>query len=177
MNAFLKRNWIPLLSLVLVLGYVLWQRMPQHMADRELLGKISPDLVLEKSGSKDKLRLHDLHGKKVLLYFFATWCGACKLQAVSIEKISKENKDQNFHLLAISEESSTVLRDYQKEKQLHYPIFRDTQGQAHSHFQIKSYPTVVWIESNGKIKDIGHGLNLLLPYSVRHWLKGSFFAL
>ena len=179
-RAFLKRNWVSLLALSLVFSYILWQRMPQYLIDQKLIEKTSSDFVLENSVNKERLSLYDLRGKKVLLYFFASWCGSCRLQTSSIEKIYEENRKnegEDFYLLAISEESLPVLKRYQKEKQLSYPLFRDLEGRAHDQFQIRSYPSMVWIESDGKVRDIEHGLNLLLAYSVRRWLKGSFFAL
>ena len=187
----LLNNWLLLVSISLVLAFVLWQRLPQYTEDKKIIGinvektfanlnlkritnetskqKKRPPKLITKTGTKIG---KEKNNKKTILYFFATWCTVCNLQKSSMEKIYSEMKKENFELLVISEEKPQVLSAYQKEVKTSYPIFADIDGEAHQLFQIKSYPTIIWLEE-GKVKDIEHGLNLLLGYFVRYWVKGT----
>jgi thiol-disulfide isomerase/thioredoxin len=47
--------------------------------------------------------LQDLHGKVVLVNFWATWCPPCRKEMPDLEKLYEEFKDQGLVILAISD--------------------------------------------------------------------------
>ena len=73
-------------------------------------------------------------GKKVLVDFFASWCGPCKMLSPIIDEIAKENSDIQVYKVNIDEELELTEL-----------------------FNIQSVPTLVVIE-NGKTIDRNSGL-------------------
>ena len=171
-----KENWIFLTSFLILLAFLYGKALDRYSQNSELLSSTPSSFFIEDIQTKNKTSLESLRGKKVLLYFFATWCGACRLQTPLINKIAHKMKDEkSFFLMAISDEDSSILQNYAQEKELNYSLFRDITGKAHDAFQIDSYPTVVLLNPNGTIKDIDYGLSLLLPFSISSWVQNSLW--
>jgi len=70
----------------------------------------------------------DFNGPRVLVDFWAQWCGPCKMMKPRIEKFATENPDIEVIFCNVDEES-----DVAKE------------------FNIRSIPTLIYFE-NGEIK-------------------------
>jgi thiol-disulfide isomerase/thioredoxin len=69
-----------------------------------LKGKPAPAFTLTDLNGK-KVSLADYKGKAVLLNFWATWCGPCKLEIPWIEKLRDQYKDQGFEVLGIESDN------------------------------------------------------------------------
>jgi thiol-disulfide isomerase/thioredoxin len=69
-----------------------------------LQGKPAPRFTLTDLHGK-KVSLADYKGKAVLLNFWATWCGPCKLEIPWIEKLRDQYKDQGFEVLGIESDN------------------------------------------------------------------------
>ncbi len=186
---YLRSNWLSLSFFGFAFFYVIWQRLPQYLSDRQLMSRPVVNFEIKKTSAlmeREQVSQPSLRGKKVLLYFFATWCGSCHFQLSSIQKIQKELYGPEFTVLAISEEKADTLEQYRKKEKISFPLYIDTNSRLHQQFQVRSYPTMVWLETrdgaknqsqNGnqaEIVDIDRGLDLFLPYTVRYWVKNSF---
>jgi thiol-disulfide isomerase/thioredoxin len=69
-----------------------------------LKGKPAPAFTLTDLNGK-KVSLADYKGKAVLLNFWATWCGPCKLEIPWIEKLRDQYKPQGFEVLGIESDN------------------------------------------------------------------------
>ncbi len=69
-----------------------------------LKGKPAPKFTLEDLSGK-KVSLADYKGKAVLLNFWATWCGPCKVEIPWIEKLRDQYKSQGFEVLGIESDN------------------------------------------------------------------------
>ncbi len=69
-----------------------------------LKGKPAPNFTLVDLNGK-KVSLADYKGKAVLLNFWATWCGPCKLEIPWIVKLRDQYKSQGFEVLGIESDN------------------------------------------------------------------------
>jgi len=67
-----------------------------------LLGSPAPEIAL-KDLQGQEVRLSDLHGKIVLLNFWATWCKPCKEEMPAMQASYEKLRDQGFVVLAVNE--------------------------------------------------------------------------
>jgi cytochrome c biogenesis protein CcmG/thiol:disulfide interchange protein DsbE len=61
----------------------------------------APEFALKDADGKT-VRLEDYNGKVVLLDFFATWCGPCKIEIPWFMEWERQHKEQAFTVLADS---------------------------------------------------------------------------
>lgn len=178
---YIRSNFFTLALLLLVLSYVVYQRIPAFLNDRELVGTGAPDFTLPvmaaREGEADgTVTLSDLRGKKVLLNFWGTWCGPCVREVPALIEITEELRGTDFVLLAITEENPSVVRSFAKDKGINYAVVFDNAAAVHRKYRVNLFPTLVWVDEDGNVESVGHGLDLVLTYKIREWVTGSYFA-
>ena len=83
---------------------------------------LAPDFTLyELSGQK--LDLADYRGKVVLLDFWATWCGPCRMEIPGFVQLQNKYRDQGFTVIGISlDDSVEPVKDFYQEFKMNYPV-------------------------------------------------------
>src|SRR5437899_7510078 len=71
-----------------------------------LVGSPAPEIAL-KDLQGQEVKLSDLHGKIVLLNFWATWCKPCKEEMPAMQASYDKLRDQGFVVLAVNELEDT----------------------------------------------------------------------
>ncbi len=112
----------------------------------------APDFTL-KSLSGEEVSLSQHRGKYVLVNFWATWCGPCKMEMASLETLYQRFKSRKFSLLAISNDmfGAKIVKPFVKAHRLSFPILLDQQLQASNKFGVVSLPTTFMIDPEGNI--------------------------
>lgn len=112
----------------------------------------APDFTL-KSLSGEEVSLSNQKGKYVLVNFWATWCGPCKIEMPSLETLYQRFKSKNFSLLSISNDmfGAKIVEPFAKAHNLSFPILLDQQLQASNKFGVVSLPTTFMIDPEGNI--------------------------
>jgi thiol-disulfide isomerase/thioredoxin len=119
-------------------------------------GEMSPNFQLLLDDGRH-LRLQDLRGQPVLLNFWATWCGPCRLEMPEIVRVATTNPD--LVVLAINvQESMEQLQPFAEEFQMTLPVVRDTDGELRNLYEVRGMPTSVFIDREGKIFTIWTGI-------------------
>ncbi|MEQ2525573.1 TlpA disulfide reductase family protein [Bacillaceae bacterium CLA-AA-H227] len=104
----------------------------------------------------EKISSDDLKGKKVLLNFWATWCPPCKEEMPDMQKLYEEYKDEDVAVVGVNVTSTEKNREdvekFVKEYELTFPILMDEIGEVTHQFEILSFPTTYFIDSDGVIR-------------------------
>jgi peroxiredoxin len=95
--------------------------------------------------------LQDLHGKVVLLNFWATWCPPCRKEMPDLQALYDKYKDQGFVVLAISDEDSAKVAPFIAEKKIGYPVMLDPGGKVHELFEVEGIPKSFVYDREGKM--------------------------
>ncbi|WP_377864851.1 TlpA family protein disulfide reductase [Bacillus sp. R86525] len=121
------------------------------------IGKSAPDFELTKLDGA-KVKLSDLKGKKVILNFWATWCGPCQQEMPDMEAFYKEHKE-NVEILAINYTPSEKgggeekVSNFAKEKGITFPILLDKNIDVTTAYKVITIPTSYFIDTKGVIQD------------------------
>jgi peroxiredoxin len=112
----------------------------------------APDFTLQ-SLNGEKVSLNQYRGNYVLVNFWATWCGPCKMEMPSLETLYQRFKSKKFTLLAISNDmfGAKIVEPFIKANQISFPILLDQQLQASNKFRVVSLPTTFMIDPEGNI--------------------------
>ena len=77
----------------------------------------------------DQIILHELKGKVVLLNFWATWCGPCRIEIPDLNDLYKKYYDKGFEVLGISiSDNKKQLIDFKKGYNVQYPLLWGAQN-------------------------------------------------
>lgn len=97
--------------------------------------------------------LEQLRGKVVLLNFFATWCGPCRMELPQIQKLWDENRSNDrFALIVLGREETTeTVSDFQKKLGFTFPMAPDPDRSVFSRYAKEAIPRTYLIAADGKI--------------------------
>jgi peroxiredoxin len=118
-----------------------------------LRGAPAPDFELKTLDGKT-LKLSDLHGKAVLINFWATWCAPCKIETPWIIDLQKQYEAQGLQVVAVSmdDESDTdAVKKFAQEMHMTYPILRGTEEVGNEYGGVEFLPTIFFVGRDGKV--------------------------
>jgi len=138
-------------------------KIKEPMPDFEL-----PDVTGKRVKFSDTLRDKQI----VLINFWATWCGPCRVEMPTFEKLYREEKEHGFIILAIAEDKDRgKIDEYLKAKPLSFPVLIDNDNALAKQLKIQSFPTTILVRGNGKIWQVHDGVTPYMDYWVRAELK------
>jgi peroxiredoxin len=120
------------------------------------LGSSAPEFI-SKTYLGDEVGLSDYMGSPVLINFWATWCQPCRLEMPSLQaRFDQYNADIN--VVAVNfDEPAELVQLFAEDLDLTFPILLDPGGRIQSIYQIRGYPTTLFIDSDGIIRVIHIG--------------------
>jgi cytochrome c biogenesis protein CcmG/thiol:disulfide interchange protein DsbE len=119
----------------------------------------APDFTLIGTDGK-KINLSDYKGKVIILDFWATWCGPCRLGVPDLVSIQNSYKDKVI-VIGISLDDDRTKKDilpFMKEYGVNYPVVHGTSEVVMNYGNIRAIPTSFVIDQNGNIVDKFIGL-------------------
>jgi peroxiredoxin len=121
--------------------------------------KPAPDFALKDSTGKT-VKMSDYRGKVVLLNFWATWCGPCKIEIPWFMDFEQTYKDKNFAVLGVSldEDGWEAVKPYIEEKKINYRVVIGTEQVAQLYGDVDSLPTSFMIDRQGRVAAVHVGL-------------------
>ncbi|MCL6546619.1 MAG: TlpA family protein disulfide reductase [Bryobacteraceae bacterium] len=121
--------------------------------------KLAPDFAL-KDVNGATVRLSDYRGKVVLLNFWATWCGPCKIEIPWFIEFEQKHKDRGFAVLGISMDDGgwEVVRPFLARMKVNYRTLMGDETVAELYGGVASLPTSFLIDREGRIASAHLGL-------------------
>lgn len=89
---------------------------------------ISPEFDIP-SLTGGNYKLSDYRGKVVFINFWATWCGTCKVEMPSMEKLYQTFKKDGFEMLTISvDKDISLIKPFMEKYKLTFPVLLDPES-------------------------------------------------
>jgi len=102
--------------------------------------------------SGKKVKLSALKGKVVFLNFWATWCGPCRSEMPSMQRLHEKLKAEGLEILAVDlQEDKGKVQAFAKELGLAFPILLDSDGRVGAAYNARSIPTTYLLDRDGNI--------------------------
>ena len=98
--------------------------------------------------------LSQFRGRVVLLNFWATWCGPCRIEMPAMEQLYRTFPRGEFQILAVSTDPQgvAVTRPFQQKIGLTFPILHDTDMQIGVTYGARSLPMTFMVDRQGVVR-------------------------
>ena len=160
--------WVLVFAVVIAGASVLYNRLsgqvdlggvatsptaPEEPAgETEAKANPAPDFTMyDLDGNAHKLS--DFRGKPVILNFWASWCGPCKMEMPDIEKAYLEYGEE-IHFLIVdltdgSQETVQTASEYIAEQGYTFPVYYDTDMEGAYSYSVTGIPVTYFIDGEG----------------------------
>lgn len=128
---------------------------PSFVEQRGLVkpGELAPDFRLRDMDGR-MVSLSDFRGKVVLLNFWATWCGPCRIEMPAMEELYRSYPRKDFEILAVSTDAQgvAVTRPFQQEYRLSFPILHDADFRVGLSYGTRTLPMTFMVDRQGIVR-------------------------
>jgi peroxiredoxin len=161
-----RRWWLHTLLQVAAIGG-LFMAVSAYQT-RTHVTQVAPEFALMDLGG-NRVHLRDYRGKKVLLHFWATWCGVCKAELASLRGLAR-NLESDEALVTIVEDSDDVeaVRRFAEARELSYPILLSERAVLRA-YRVGAFPTNYYLNGDGSIDSTSVGISTRLGMAWRLW--------
>ncbi len=126
-----------------------------------LKGKPAPAFTLVSTDGK-KVSLGDFKGHPVIVNFWATWCGPCRLEMPWFEEFSKRYQGQGLVVLGLDQDDGMVPADVAKTAKrigVSYPVLMPDKDErtSRAYGGVDYLPETFYIDREGKVAAVGAG--------------------
>jgi len=120
---------------------------------------VAPDFTLESLDGKN-MRLSDFRGKAVLLNFWATWCGPCKIEMPWFVELQNQYGTQGLQIVGVAMDDSAKedIAKFVKDMGVNYPVLLGKEAVGDAYGGVPALPESFFISRDGKIVDKFIGL-------------------
>jgi thiol-disulfide isomerase/thioredoxin len=105
--------------------------------------------------SGEQINLANLKGKVVLIDFWATWCGPCRVVMPDLVETYKQYHDRGFEIIGISlDKDKSQLEKYMQEMGITWQQYYDGlvwNNKIASRFGVRGIPHIVLVNKNGAV--------------------------
>jgi peroxiredoxin len=120
----------------------------------ELVSKPAPDFSASTLDGRT-VALADFRGqKKLVVAFWASWCGPCRLEMPTLIQFYKNNHSDSsdFEILAVSiDEDPKEAQNFASAMKLNFPVLIDPRQKIANAYGVEGIPTMFVIDKNGKV--------------------------
>ena len=125
----------------------------------DLVGAFAPPWTNVTAPAGAPASLAQLKGRVVVLDFWATWCGPCKLLAPRLSALKDRLGAQGLSVVGITTDDAEKAADFAAKHQMRYPTVIDGNADTSKSYGIGGLPTMIVIDKRGVVRDVFVGFD------------------
>ncbi|MFY9511132.1 MAG: TlpA disulfide reductase family protein [Rubrivivax sp.] len=117
----------------------------------------APDFTLKALDGKN-LRLAEQRGSVVLVNFWASWCGPCKVEMPHLNKLYDKYRSAGFTMLGVNvDEDPRTASGAAAKLAVRFPVLFDADKRVSRLYDVQSMPATVLIDRDGRVRYLHRG--------------------
>ncbi|MCA9959893.1 MAG: redoxin domain-containing protein [Anaerolineales bacterium] len=160
----LERIILLLFLAVLGAAWIYYSREPAQstqsfLVEAPIVGQLAPDFtVSDVNGNRVALLDYVVRegegGRPVVLNFWASWCGPCRIETPHFQELSLRYRDQVAILGVNQGESLATITDFGVSFGLTYPLLYDADNNVNDAYNVVNLPTTIFIDRQGVVREV-----------------------
>lgn len=116
-------------------------------------GSMAPDFSLKSLPDGKSIQLSSLRGKAVMVNFWATYCGPCKIEMPWLEELHKKYGPQGLEILGVAMDDSDEkpITDFAKKMGVSYTILKGNDKVGDMYGGVDRLPLTYFVDRSGKV--------------------------
>jgi thiol-disulfide isomerase/thioredoxin len=140
-------------------------------------GSVAPVFELKSIPDGKATLLASFHGKAVLLNFWATWCGPCKIEMPWLVDLQKKYGPDGLQIVgvAMDDTSDKEIADFAHKMGVNYVVLKGTEKVGDLYGGVDRLPLTYYIDRSGKVVDetIGLAGESVIEDAIKRALAGK----
>lgn len=117
----------------------------------------APDFALKSLGGSN-LRLREQRGQVVMVNFWATWCGPCRVEMPHLNRLYEKYRSSGFQLLGVNiDDDPSQAQQLVAKLGLRFPVLLDSDKQVSRLYDLTTMPSTVLIDRDGRVRYVHRG--------------------
>lgn len=121
------------------------------------VGALAPNFTLRDIHG-DQVSMTGLRGKNVIINFWATWCGPCRLEMPYLQKLYEAHEGDLVILAVNFDEPETAVAAFTDELGLTFDVLLDPGAVVQDVYEIRAYPSTYFVDEEGVIRAVRIGV-------------------
>jgi cytochrome c biogenesis protein CcmG, thiol:disulfide interchange protein DsbE len=127
------------------------------LTEAPIVGHLAPDFTLQTTQG-ESYTLSDLRGQPVVLNFWASWCGPCRVEMPYFERAQMKYNGRATILGINQGESAATITEFGLRQGVGYPLLVDDNNDVNLAYAINSLPTTIFVDGEGVVREVVVGI-------------------
>ncbi|UUM33004.1 protein disulfide oxidoreductase [Vibrio japonicus] len=160
------RHWVKEIIIYVVIGMAIVAGVDLYRS-QDMPKTIPADFTVQTLDGQSINIVEASYEAPVVVYFWATWCGACKFVSPSVSWL-----DQYYQVVAVSSASGSDQRvaQFMEAKDYQFNNTNDPNNVLMREWGVKVTPTI-FIINKGQVENITTGISTPFGIAIRVWLS------
>jgi peroxiredoxin len=125
----------------------------QELKESPQEGFLAPDFTLPDLAGAS-FTLSDFKGEVVLVNIWATWCGPCRREIPSLERLYQSRKSRGLEILAVSVDKTapSKVASFAAQYRMSFPVLLDPRGEVANRYWARAIPSSFLVDRKGVIR-------------------------
>jgi peroxiredoxin len=117
----------------------------------------APDFTLPRLDGPN-LRLQEQRGRVVMINFWASWCGPCRVEMPHLARLYEKYRGSGFTVLAVNiDESPQKAASLATQLGMRFPVLLDTDKKVSRLYDLSTMPSTVLVDREGRVRYVHRG--------------------